>query len=235
MADDTPIFEPTASWCYRFARYTAIPEILQMPEITSGQPVLLRLLTARVLDTHLSTEQQAQAYTRKNAGGEVKVASSVKFFVPYLAEETGKLTNLGKGLFRLPADGDMDEDAVEAAAVDAAEADEVEEYDDASGWIYAFTFPMLRRQDGPCPIKVGKTVNDVTRRVNEQCKSSAAFEQPVVLGSWRVKRMSHMEAAVHSVLKARSRWRESAPGREWFDTTLAEIEAVVQFVGQSSC
>lgn len=231
MADDTPAFEPTASWCYRFARYTAIPEILQMPEITSGQPVLLRLLTAKVLDAHLTKDQQAQTYTRKKAGGEVKVNSAVKFFVPYLAEETGKLTNLGKGLFRLPVEADVDEDAVEAAAVDAAEADEVEEIDDSSGWIYAFTFPLLQRDDGPFPIKVGKTINDVIVRVNDQCKSSAAFEAPLVVGSWKVKRMSHMEAAVHNVLKARGRWREAAPGREWFDTTPAEVEAIVQFVG----
>lgn len=125
----------------------------------------------------------------------------------------------------------MDEDAVEAAAVDAAEADEVEEVDDSSGWIYAFTFPLLQRQQGPFPIKVGKTINDVTVRVNDQCRTSAAFEAPLVVGSWKVKRMSHMEAAVHNVLKARGRWRESAPGREWFDTTPAEVEAIVHFIG----
>lgn len=107
MADDTPAFQPTASWCYRFARYKAIPEILQMPEISSGQPVLLRQFTAKVLDAHLSKDQQAQTYTRKKAGGEVKVNSAVKFFVPYLAEETGKLINLGKGLFRLPVESDV--------------------------------------------------------------------------------------------------------------------------------
>lgn len=223
-------FEPTSSWCYRFARYQALPEILGMPAAKAGQPFLLRECTAEVLDKHLTKEQQNMTYARRKAEGVVKVSSSVKFFVPFMAEQSQALINLGKGMFRLPTPDDENSDEVEAEALDAADADEVEEADDLSGWIYAFTFPLIQAANGPFPIKIGKTANDVASRVAGQCKSSAVFEQPKILASWKVTRMSYTESAIHCILKARGRWREEAPGVEWFDTTQAEIEEIVRFI-----
>lgn len=230
MATGPTTFEPTSSWCYQFARYRALPEILAMPEVVEGKPFKLIELSRRVLDFHLTKDQQAQTYQRKKAGGDMAVAASVKFYIPFLADQTGQLVNLGGGMFRLPNPEDIDEDAVEAEAVDAAVADGVEEGADLAGWIYAFSFPMIRKAEGPFPIKVGKTSGDVDSRVTTQCKQSASFEQPVILGRWKVKRVSPMELAVHNVLKARGKWRENAPGAEWFDTTLDEIDGIVKFV-----
>lgn len=233
MATSKTPFQATSSWCYNFARYEALPEILVMPEVAAGEVVLLRDFTQRVLDKYLAPDEQNLTYQQAKAEGEVKLKSAVKFFVAYMAAETGSMQNLGKGQFRkvTAANTAQDEvDAVEAAAVDDAEPESVAEEDDFNGWIYAFTFPLLQRHDGPYPIKVGKTINNVTSRVNDQCKSSAAFEPPLVLGQWKVKRMSHMESAIHNVLKARGRWREAAPGREWFDTTPTEVDAIVKFV-----
>ena len=192
---------------------------------------MLRELTARALDAHLSKQQQELTYTRKEAGSQIKVSAAVKFFVPFIADETGMLVRLGKGLFRLPTPDDVDEEEAEAAAVDAADEGAIEEGEDFSGWIYAFSFPMIQRQDSAFPIKVGKTTTEVSARVAAQCKSSSAFEQPIVLGNWKVGRMSHMESAIHNVLKARGRWRKEAPGSEWFDTTIAEIESIIKFIG----
>ncbi len=234
MATSKTPFQATSSWCYNFARYEALPEILGMPEVTTGEVVLLRDFTQQVLDKCLTSEEQNLTYQQTKAGGDVKIKSAVKYFVAYMAAETGTMQNLGKGQFRkvTASHTAQDEvDAVEAAAVDDAEPESVAEEDDFNGWIYAFTFPLLQRQDGPYPIKVGKTISDVTSRVIDQCKSSSAFELPVVLGQWKVKRMSHMESAIHNVLKARGRWREAAPGREWFDTTLTEVDEIVKFVG----
>jgi len=42
-----------------------------------------------------------------------------------------------------------------------------------------------------------------------------------------------VELAVHNVLKARGKWRENVPGTEWFDTTIAEIEEIIEFVTRS--
>lgn len=223
-------FEATSSWCYQFARYQAIPEILCKPLVVTGQPFKLIELSREVLDTHLTKAQQSLTYPRKKSGGEMAVSASVKFYIPFIAAETGQLVNLGGGMFRLPTAEDVDEDEIEAEAVDAAEADGVDEGTDLAGWIYAFSFPMLVRDGMPFPIKVGKTSGDAMTRVLAQCKYSASFERPVLLGSWKVKRMTPTELAVHNVLKARGKWRDTAPGAEWFDTTTAEVEAILSFV-----
>ena len=229
-ASKTP-FQPTSSWCYNFARYEALPEILARPEVASGDVVLLRDYTQQVLDEYLTTEQQNLTYKQAKAEGEVKIKSAVKFFVAYMAAETGALINLGKGSFHKVTTTPQEEvDAVEAAAIDDAEPDSVAEEDDLKGWIYAFTFPMIEKSDGPFPIKIGKASGDVTARVNTQCRSSATFQPPKILGQWSVKRMSQTEAAIHAVLTARGKWRETAPGVEWFDTTPAEIAEIVDFV-----
>lgn len=231
MAISQNAFEPTSSWSYKFARYEALPEILLMPEVASGQVFLLRDLTARVLNKYLAVDEQQLTYKQAKAGGEVKIKSAVKYFVAYMAAETGALINLGKGIFQRPADADAAHVAeVEAAAIDAVEPEGLDEEDDLSGWIYAFSFPSIQRAGAHYPIKIGKTANSVEDRVNSQCKGSAAFECPVILGSWRVKRVSHAESAIHSVLKAKGKWREQAPGTEWFDTTFAEVESIVMFL-----
>ncbi len=230
MAQEPINFEPTSSWCYRFARYRAIPEILAMPEVAGGQPVRLVECSRRVLDAHLTREQQAQRYPRAETNGELAVAASVKFYIPFIASETGQLINLGGGMFRLPTAEDVNEEDVEAAALDAGVADGVDDAADFDGWIYAFSFPAIQQSDRPFPIKVGKTAGEVESRVNSQCKQSATFDNPIVLGRWKVKRVGPMELAVHNVLKARGKWRENVPGTEWFDTTLSEIEEIIEFV-----
>ncbi len=234
MGQEPTNFEPTSSWCYRFARYRAIPEILAMPEVANGQPVRLVELSRRVLDTHLTKEQQAERYPRAKASGDLTVAGSVKFYIPFIAEQTGQLVNLGGGMFRLPTDEDVDEEDLEAAAVDAGVADGVGEAADFDGWIYAFSFPAIQHPERAFPIKVGKTAGDVEARVNNQCKQSATFENPAILGRWRVKRVGPMELAVQNVLKARGKWRENVPGTEWFDTTVSEIEEIIEFVTKSA-
>ena len=45
MAAQNP-FVPTNSWCYHFARYQAIPEILAMPDVETGGAVLLEPVDA---------------------------------------------------------------------------------------------------------------------------------------------------------------------------------------------
>jgi hypothetical protein len=232
MTSEPRAFEPTSSWCYWFARYVAIPEILAMPEVSSGAPVRLIELSRRVLDAHLTKEQQAGQFRRAKADGELSVAATVKFYIPFVAENTEQLVNLGRGMFRLPTEDDISDKDVEDAAVDAGVADGVDEGMDLGGWIYAFSFPAIQHPDKSFPIKVGKTTADVDDRVNDQCKGAAAFENPIVLGRWKVLRVGPMEVAVHNVLKARGKWREAVPGKEWFNTTISEIEEIIAFVAK---
>jgi len=190
-------------------------------------------LSRRILETHLSPEQQAMTFKRRQAEGELSVSASIKFYIPFIAENTDQLKKLGRGMYRLPSSEDVDEEATEAetAAIDTAE-DADEEEAEFSGWIYAFSFPLIQKADGPFPIKVGKTAGDVESRIATQCRQSASFEQPSILGKWKVKRMTPMEQAVHNALKAQGKWREHSPGVEWFDTTVADIEKIIRFIEQ---
>ena len=224
-------FEATSSWCYHFARYEALPTILSKLEVAAGEVILLRDYTQSVLDECLTPDQQNLTYKRANSDGDVKIKSSVKYFVAFMAAETSEMMNLGQGTFqKILATSQAVVDAAEDAAIDDAEPDAVEDEDDLKGWVYAFTFPLIQKTDTPFPIKIGKARWDVFARVTAQCKGSATFEQPMILGQWEVPRMSHAESAIHAVLKAKGKWREGVPGIEWFNTTLQEIDSIVKFL-----
>jgi T5orf172 domain len=223
-------FEPTNSWCYHFARYQVLPEILAIPEVASADQFRLLDYVKRVMNLHLTLEQQAMKYARKETGQPLSVAASVKWYVPFVAKNTDQLVPLGDGMFRVPTVDDVDAAADKAEEVETIEADENGEISEFDGWIYAFSFPMLVRQDERFPIKIGMTAADVDARVTTQCRSSAAFDAPIVLGRWRVSRVGAVETAIHQTLKARGQWREHAPGTEWFDARPAEVEAILKFI-----
>jgi len=222
-------FDSTSSFAYRFARYTAIPEILQMPEVTGGDLFLLRELTFKIIDKYLTKEQQSIRVPFKESEGTESMRSYIRFYVALISKESGMLSSSGKGMFHLPKESDFDESQIRDEAIEEG----IEEAEEFNGWIYAYTFPLLRCE-GRHPIKIGKTTGDVDARVTEQCRTTAAFENPVVLGRWKVGRVGPTELAIHNVLKARGQWRENAPGREWFDTTSTEVETILKFICSSS-
>lgn len=219
-------FEPSKSFCYRFARYQAIPEILELPEVISGEPFKIIEISKQIIDKYLTNEQQSIMLKKAKSNREDSVLKTVKFYIPFVAKNTGQLIPIGNGMFRLPDLTDVSEEEIEDELMDQNDV-EAEEFD---GSIYAFTFPALVNKDTPFPIKIGKTTGDVIQRVEKQCRSSATFDNPIILGSWQVKRVSAMESAIHNVLRSRGKWRENVPGIEWFDTTLEEIESIVKFI-----
>jgi hypothetical protein len=222
-------FEPTNSFCYNFARYQVLPSIIGMQEVQTGQPFRLVELVKKITDQHLSPDQQATSYPRAQTGQLVSVIKTIKWYVPFIAKNTKQLIPLGDGMYRLPDAVDIEE--VGAQAEDEALEDDFSEASVSEGYIYAFSFPALIKSHGEFPIKVGMTVNDVQQRVNNQCKGSAIFDNPKVLGSWKVNRVGFVESAIHKVLAARGRWREGVPGTEWFDTTVEEVKAIIDFTG----
>lgn len=222
-------FEPTNSFCYNFARYEVLPAIIAAPEVQTGQPFRLVELVKQIVDQHLLPDQQVITYPRAQTGKLHSIINTIKWYVPFLAKSTKQLAPLGDGMYRLPDPVDIDE--VEAEAEDAALDDDVSEASVSEGFIYAFSFPALIKQEGAFPIKIGMTVNDVQQRVVNQCKGSAIFDNPKVLDSWKVSRVGFVESAIHKVLAARGKWREGVPGTEWFDTTVDEIESIINFTG----
>lgn len=219
-------FEPTKSFCYRFARFQALPEILTRPEFANGASVKLVELVKIIADKYLTKEQQAVMLKKAQSDRQDSVIKTIKHYVPFIAKNTGQLTLVGNGMFRLPTEDDFSEQEIDDEALDEGD-EESEEFD---GSIYAFSFPAIVKVGESFPIKVGKTTGDVKARVDNQCRNSATFENPVILGSWPVKRVGAVEAAIHKVLQSRGKWRENVPGQEWFNTTLEEIQSIVTFV-----
>lgn len=219
-------FEPTRSFCYKFARYVVLPEVQQMAEVAGGDEFKLSDLAQRVIDAKLTTEQQQTKVKKAQSDKVEPVHSIVKFFVGFMAKELDLFVRLGKGVYRAKSAEDISDEDLEESALEEGE----EEASELDGWLYAFSFPALVRNDSPFPIKVGKTAGDVEARVMQQCKGSATFDNPKVLGAWKVKRVGPSELAVHNVLKARGRWRENIPGIEWFDTSVDEIRSIVEFI-----
>lgn len=227
-------FEPTKSFCYRFARYELLDEIAKEPEPQSGAPFKLLEVVKRVIERHLTPEQLAIEIPAAEANRVDTVFGALKFFVALHSKRlsSSPFVWMGNGgMYRLKSDADIQQEmeATELEAEDSGDDEEVPEFD---GWVYAFSFPVLVNNSAAFPIKIGRTANDVEGRVAYQCKGSATFENPVILGSWQVKRIAAVESAIHATLKSRGKWRENVPGTEWFDTTLTEIEAIVKFVTQ---
>ena len=217
-------FEATNSFCYRFARYEILPRIIAMPDVQSGERIRLVELVKRVVDEILTPTQQSSTYLRAKTGEPLTVIKTIKWYVPFLAKKTEQLITLGDGFYRLPVVADIDEAAAEDSALDDGEL----EVSESDGHIYAFSFPALIAQQGAFPIKIGMTVNDVQQRVFSQCKGSASFDNPTILGQWKVIRVGHVESAVHKMLAARGKWRENVPGTEWFNTTVDEIRSIIE-------
>lgn len=222
-----PPFEPTRSFAYRFVRYTVLPEVsAQVAALSSDESFLLREVARPVVDRLLTKEQQAVRVPRSQSVGDDSLGAIVRFYVYFLARELDLFVPMGKGYFRVRTDADVSDSELVDAALEGGD----EEAAELDGWIYAFSFPSIVKSLGVFPIKIGRTVGDVEARVADQVKGSAAFEQPVILLRRQVRRVGPTELAIHNVLKARNKWRETAPGREWFNTTVSEIESIVEFV-----
>jgi len=226
MKDSQLNFEPTRSFGYRFVRYTVLPEIDNKVAALGDKEFLLRDIAWPIIDRLLTREQQAIRVPKAQSEGDASMSHVVRFYVNFLAKRLDRYESLGQGVFRAHTGGDISEDELVDATIESGD----KEASEFEGWIYAFSFPSIVKTDGVFPIKIGQTVGDVKARVDAQVKGSASFEQPLILRSWKVERVGPTEFAIHNILKARSKWRENAPGREWFDTSIIEIESIINFV-----
>jgi hypothetical protein len=214
-------FEPTRSYVYRAARYELLPQIAEIARNFGSEPFLLRDISKRLLEETYTPEQLDSRIKKAKSDTTEKMRNIFGFYIPFLAENLRVFENLGGGQFtNIP----IDEEVAEADAV----ATDVES--DDSGIIYAYSFPSIKRNDARFPIKIGlTTMGDPDARVAQQCKQTCCFDYPVVLKTWEVQRVAAVEDAIHSTLEARGSKRQ-APGTEWFDTTLEEIDSIVKFV-----
>jgi hypothetical protein len=228
-------FEPSKSFCYRFARYELLELIAREPEALSGLPFRLIDVAKRVTEKILTAEQLASPIRAAIADREDTIFGSIKFFATLHAKRlpSSPFRWLGDGgMYQLKKETDFEQE-MEEAELEADEDDIIEDFiPNLDGWIYAFSFPVLVKSGQAFPIKIGKTTKDVEGRVAQQCKGSASFDNPVILGKWQVNRVNSFEQAIHFALETRGKWRENVPGTEWFNTTLEEVEAIINFIKQ---
>jgi hypothetical protein len=230
-----PQFEPTRSFCYQFGRYVALPEIDQLAQVRSGAEFRMVDLVQKVLDRHLTQEQQQVRIKKANSDQTDPIHSIVKFFASFISKETDRYVRVRPGIYRFRTADEIaaeQEQISDAQIEDAAIADDDVEAVEFDGWIYAFSFPALIDPGGPFPVKIGMTTGAVEDRVAIQCRGSATFDNPVILGRWQVNRVGATEKAAHNVPKARGKWRENIPGTEWFNTTVAEVQSIIDFVNR---
>ena len=216
----TITFEASRSYVYRATRYELLPQIQKLAEDFGDVPFRLRDIWKPLLAKTYTPEQLEIRVRKAQSDATEKMSTIFGFYIPFLAENLKVFENLGEGMFRnIP----LEEEVAEADAV----ATDVET--DDAGLIYAYSFPSIRKE-GKYPIKIGlTTIGDAEARVAQQCRQACCFEHPVVLKVWPVRRVAAVEVAIHRTLEARGLKRQ-APGNEWFDTTLEEVESIVNFI-----
>src|SRR4051794_26247197 len=214
-------FEPTRSYVYRATRYELLPRIEELARVFGNEPFLLREISKRVLE-ETYTPQQLEIRVKKAESDATQTLRTIfGFYIPFLAENLRIFEKVGGGMFKNIS---IEEEVAEADAI-ATDADSND-----SGSIYAYSFPTLRQSEGRFPIKIGlTTAGGAEARVKQQCRQTCCFEHPLVLQTWDVQRVGAVEGAIHGTLEARGRKRD-APGSEWFDTTVEEIDAIVRFI-----
>lgn len=217
-------FEPTRSYVYRAARYELLPRIADIARNYGEEPFLLREISKSVLAETYTADQLETRVKKAKSDKLEKISTIFGFYIPFLAENLHVFENLGGGMFKNIS---IEDELAEADAV----ATDVDSQD--PGIIYAYSFPSIQRSDGKFPIKIGlTTTGDTEARVKQQCKQTCCFEYPVVLRTWEVHRVAAVEDAIHSTLEARG-FKRHAPGTEWFDTTVEEVEKIIQFIFSS--
>ena len=88
-------FEASNTFCYRFARYTVLPEIIALPEVQSGESFRLVDLVKQVVDKLLLPEQQSATYLRAQTREPISVLKTIKWYVPFIAKKTEQLVSMG--------------------------------------------------------------------------------------------------------------------------------------------
>lgn len=214
--------EINGSAAYRLASQVVIPRLrAEVFPAQGATPFSLRdavykILQDEVAQGHL-TQAEIDTTSRVSASGvNTSLASQTRWYVRHLLKMSGAvMLSDVRGLVVLT-------DPV--AALEDAEEDEEDE-ETITGSIYAYTFPSLRNQ----MLKVGKASGNVNDRITQQMGTGNP-EAPVILRVWPVADINAMETAIHGVLKARGKWVEAPKAREWFRTTVDEVDQIIGFV-----
>jgi hypothetical protein len=213
------------SAAYRLASQVVIPRLkVEVFPKKGAEPFSLRDEIYAILDDEVKkgtlTQADLESISRVDSKGvKSTLMSQTRYFVLHILKSSGVLMSSDtRGLFIL---------------TDAAALEEEEEEDEVDGAvsvgsIYAYSFPSLNGT----MIKIGKASGNVEDRINQQL-GTANPEPPQILKIWPSTDADAFETAIHSVLRARGKWVIAPRAKEWFRTTVQEVDAIIQFVKTS--
>ena len=102
--------------------------------------------------------------------------------------------------------------------------------------VYLYYFPIFRQQaksrgEFVWKCKIGKTQGEPQERVDQQNNPRTGIpEEPVIALVIKTDNPDSLESAIHTILTARGKHVEEAPGTEWFLTNPDEVEEIYQFI-----
>ena len=210
------------SAAYRLASQVVIPRLkVEVFPKKGAEPFSLRDEIYAILDDEVKkgtlTQADLESISRVDSKGvNSTLMSQTRYFVLHILKSSGVLMSSDtRGLFIL---------------TDAAAMEEEDEEDEADGTvsvgaIYAYTFPSLNG----AMIKIGKASGNVEERINQQL-GTANPEAPLILKTWPSTDADAFETAIHGVLKARGKWVAAPRAKEWFRTTVQEVDSIIQFI-----
>lgn len=133
-------------------------------------------------------------------------------------------------------------DATKQVEAEIEEATVPNSAPNAGGVIYVYSLPHYLRhrihdETGRTYLKVGKTIREPDRRINEQARQTGLPEDPVLLRYYRDDHRStpvgELERTFHTLIEAadHDRSRARSAGTEWFTTSVKFTDAVARALG----
>ncbi len=218
------IGEINHSAAYRLASQVIIPRLrVEVFPAKGSEPFSLRDEVYAILNNEVDkgtvTREQLETTCRVSGKGvNTSLASLTRWYVRHLLISSNEIMSSDtRGLFILTDPTAIEEEQIE-------EAEGVESF---KGSIYAYTFPSLNGS----MIKVGRASGDVEERIRQQL-GTANPELPKILRTWSVGDIEAMETAIHGILKARGKWVDAPRAKEWFRSSVEEVESIIKFVNE---
>ncbi|MES1978421.1 MAG: GIY-YIG nuclease family protein [Pseudomonadota bacterium] len=226
MDNSFQLGEINGSAAYRLASQVVIPRLRVEVFPTKGSaPFSLRdeiyaILNDEIAKGHLTQEQIGTTARVNSSGVNTSLASQTRWYVRHILKSSGEIISSDiRGLFILP----------NAEVIEEEQEEEDDEVQSIAGSIYAYSFPSLNGS----MIKVGKASGNVEDRIRQQL-GTANPEAPTILRTWSVIDIGALEMAIHSILKARGKWIDAPRAKEWFRTSVEEIDSIIKFVKEGS-
>lgn len=185
-----------------------------------GEPVTYRELTDLIWAAHPELKQHHLDLYKTESKARSDIRIRLGTFVKDYPNIFSATMSDGRVLVGLAAPEEDDLEEIESDAEDALDGE-------IRPAVYWYTYPAYQTTTGRFPIKIGRGT-DPEARIRTQV--TAMPEHPIILGKREHSDPTSLERALHSVLILRGKRKTDAPGTEWFMTTPAEIEALIETV-----